>query len=102
VDATKLAKIQDRVVEVADQYSPGLVQSIKANSRQSRLTVTLDDAWYALLPDPQDKLANEVLKRSRQFKFDRLELTDATGTLLARSPMVGSTMLVLERVKRDL
>jgi hypothetical protein len=102
VDASKLAKIQDRVVEVADQYTPGLVQSIKVNSRQSRLTVTLDDAWYALLPDPQDKLASEILKRSRQFKFNRLELTDAAGTLLARSPMVGSTMLVLERVKGDL
>ena len=100
VDATKLAKIQDRVVEVTDQYAVGLVQSIQANSRQSRLMVTVDDAWYGLLPDQQDKLANEVLKRSHQLKFDRLEFTDASGTLLARSPMVGSTMLVLERVKQ--
>ena len=101
VDATKLAKIQDRVVEVTDQYAPGLVQSIQANSRQSRLMVTMDDDWYGLLPDQQDKLANEVLKRSHQLKFDRLEFTDASGTLLARSPMVGSTMLVLERVKQS-
>ena len=97
VDTTKLAKIQERIVEVSDQYAAGLVQSIKANSH--RLTVTVTDDWYALLPEQQDKLANEVLKRSQKLKFDRLELTDASGTLLARSPMVGSTMLVLERVK---
>ena len=97
VDVTKLAKVQDRIVEVTDPYAAGLVQSIKANSQ--RLTVTVTDDWYALLPDQQDKLANEVLKRSQKLKFDRLELADASGTLLARSPMVGSTMLVLERVK---
>jgi hypothetical protein len=97
VDTTKLAKIQERIVEVSDQYAAGLVQSIKAN--RQRLTVTVTDDWYALLPEQQDKLVNEVLKRSQKLKFDRLELTDASGTLLARSPMVGTTMLVLERVK---
>ena len=101
VDTTKLAKIQERIVEVSDQYATGLVQSIKANSQANsqRLTVTVTDDWYALLPEQQDKLANEVLKRSQKLKFDRLEFADASGTLLARSPMVGSTMLVLERVK---
>jgi hypothetical protein len=99
VDTVKLVKIQEKVTEVADQYAMGLVQSIQTNSRQSRLTVKVDDTWYALLPDQQDKLANDVLKRSHRLKFDQLELTDTKDKLVARSPVVGSTMLVLERTK---
>ncbi|MBD3881357.1 hypothetical protein IFO70_06280 [Phormidium tenue FACHB-886] len=98
VDAAKLAKIQDQLIAVTDPYAVGLVQSVDASSRD-RLQVIVNDSWYTLPPDQQDKLANDVLKRSHKLKFDRLELTDAEGVLLARSPVVGASMLVLERVK---
>lgn len=98
VDAAKLAKIQEQLAAVTDPYAVGLVQSINASS-PDRLKLTVADSWYTLPPDQQDKLANDVLKRSHKLKFDRLELTDAEGVLLARSPVVGASMLVLEREK---
>jgi hypothetical protein len=98
VNPEKLLKIQDQVAEIAEPYAPGLIESVQVNPRRSRLKIALGQDWYALEPGQQDKLANEVLKRSHKLKFDRLELTNTEGTLLARSPVVGSTMLILERI----
>ncbi|MBI4779972.1 MAG: hypothetical protein HY785_01475 [Oscillatoriophycideae cyanobacterium NC_groundwater_1537_Pr4_S-0.65um_50_18] len=95
-DFNRLIKIQDQLAEIAMPYSEGLVESVRA-TRHNRLKVTLSNAWYALEPDQQDKLANEVLKRSQKLKFNQLELTNAEGVLLARSPVVGSGVLMLER-----
>lgn len=101
INPDKLAKIQDRVAEIADPYAEGLVKSVQVNAPHSRLKITVGNAWYALEPAQQDKLANDVLKRSHKLKFDRLELTDVEGIPVARSPVVGSTMLILERVPTD-
>ncbi|MBW4658107.1 MAG: hypothetical protein KME15_05500 [Drouetiella hepatica Uher 2000/2452] len=97
VSLNKLTKIQDQLAEITASYAEGLVESVQVD-RHSRLKVTVGDAWYALEPGQQDKLANEVLKRSYKLKFDQLELTDPEGVLLARSPVVGSGILMLERV----
>ncbi|HEY9626288.1 MAG TPA: hypothetical protein V6C84_03220 [Coleofasciculaceae cyanobacterium] len=95
-DFNRLIKIQDQLAEIATPYSEGLVESVRT-SRHNRLKVRLSNAWYALDPDQQDKLANEVLKRSQKLKFNQLELTNSEGVLLARSPVVGSGVLMLER-----
>ena len=97
VSLDKLAKIQDQLTEITAPYSEGLVESVQASPRHSRLKVTIGQAWYALEPGQQDKLAEEVLKRSHKLKFDQLELIDTEGALLARSPVVGSGILMLER-----
>lgn len=97
VSLNKLTKIQEQLVEITAPYAEGLVESVQVD-RHSRLKVTVGNAWYALEPGQQDKLANEVLKRSHKLKFDQLELTDLEGVLLARSPVVGSGILMLERV----
>ncbi len=97
VSLDKLTKIQDQLAEITAPYSEGLVESVQASPRHSRLNVTIGHAWYALEPEQQDKLAEEVLKRSHKLKFDQLELVDAEGALLARSPVVGSGILMLER-----
>jgi hypothetical protein len=45
----------------------------------------------------QDKLADEILRRSNELDFSKLEITDLKGTLLARSPVVGPNMVILKR-----
>jgi hypothetical protein len=96
-DESLIAAIQDQVNEVTSRYADGLIQSIQANFRRSRLSVNVSEGWYSLEPARQDQLANDMLKRSQELDFDKLELLDASGTLLARSPVVGSTMVVLQR-----
>lgn len=96
-EQTLIARIQDQVAEVSDQYVSGLIQSVQANFRASRLTVKVGDGWYTLMAPQQDSLANDVLKRAQQLNFIKLEIVDANGSLLARSPVIGSEMVVLKR-----
>jgi hypothetical protein len=94
-----IALIQDQVAEITNQYANGLVQSVQANFRASRLTVNLSEGWYSLSENQQSKLANDLLKRTQQLNFSKLELADSEGTLVARSPVVGPEMIIL-RSKR--
>ena len=92
-----IAAIQNQVAEISDQYANGLIQSIQANFQGSRLIVKVGNGWYSLDRPQQDKLANEMLARAQELDFSRLELTDTVGNLLARSPVVGSNMVILKR-----
>jgi hypothetical protein len=92
-----IASIQEHAAQVTEQYSKGLIQSVQANFRDSLLTVKVGDDWYDLSRDRQDKLADDLLKRSRTLDFNRLELTNLDGTLLARSPVIGDSMVVVKR-----
>jgi len=42
-------------------------------------------------------VANEVLERSHRLDFTQVELLDESGELVARSPIVGSEMVILQR-----
>lgn len=92
-----VASIQSQVAELTDRYGQGLIQSVEANFLSSRLLVKVSDRWYELKEPQQNKLANEILLRSRELDFSKLEITDLKGTLLARNPVVGSNMVILKR-----
>ena len=92
-----IASIQNQVAEITDQYGNGLITSIQANFPGSRLVVKVTDGWYDLKEPQQNKLADDILGRSKELDFRKLEITDLEGTLLARSPVVGSNMVILKR-----
>ena len=92
-----IASIQNQVAEITDQYGKGLITSIQANFPGSRLVVKVTDGWYDLKEPQQNKLADDILGRSKELDFRKLEITDVEGTLLARSPVVGSNMVILKR-----
>ncbi|MCY7391827.1 MAG: hypothetical protein LH647_10180, partial [Leptolyngbyaceae cyanobacterium CAN_BIN12] len=85
------------VADVSNHYVSGLIQSVQANFRNSLLTVKIGNGWYTLEQAQQNKLANEMLNRAQQLDFVKLELTDSTGDLLSRSPVIGSEMVILKR-----
>jgi hypothetical protein len=92
-----IARIQDQVAEISNQYVSGLIQFVQANFRVSRLTVKVGDGWYGLSEPQQDNLANEMLRRAQELNFSKLEITDPEAKLLARSPVVGTEMIILQR-----
>nr|WP_290228230.1 hypothetical protein [Trichocoleus desertorum] len=92
-----LASIQAKVSEVTSQYAENLVQSVKTNLVGNRLTVALSDRWYNLPTNQQDQLASEVLAKAKTLDFTKLEITDTEGKLIARTPVVGSGMVILQR-----
>jgi hypothetical protein len=92
-----IAGIQNQVAEITNRYGNGLIQSIEANFEASRLIVKVSDGWYDLKESQQNKLADEILRRSNELDFSKLQITDLKETLLARSPVVGSNMVILKR-----
>lgn len=96
-EQTLIARIQDQVAEISNQYLNGLIQSVQANFRSSQLTVKVGTGWYGLSQLQQNKLANEMLGRAKELDFSKLEITDPEGALLARSPVVGPDMIILKR-----
>ncbi len=92
-----IASIQDQVAESTNKYADGLIESIQANFRGSLLAVKISNEWYNLTPSRQDKLAADMLKRSQELDFSQLEIVDSQGTVVARSPVVGSQVVILNR-----
>jgi hypothetical protein len=92
-----IAAIQQQVADITDRYGSGLIRSVEANFLGSRLLVKVSDGWYNLNESQQNKLADEMLLRSREMDFSKLEITDLKGSLLARSPVVGPNMVILKR-----
>ncbi|HBB30960.1 MAG TPA: hypothetical protein DDZ80_08645 [Cyanobacteria bacterium UBA8803] len=92
-----IAGIQNQVAEITEQYANGLIKSIQANFRGSRLLITVTNSWYELDEQQQDRLADEILGRSTELDFSKLEIVNSEGTLLARSPVVGTHMVILRR-----
>ncbi len=92
-----IASIENQIAEISDRYADGLIQSIQANFQGSRLTIKIGDDWYNLKQSQQDKLAARMLERARELDFTHLEITDPEGRLLARSPVVGTDIVILKR-----
>ncbi|MEQ9668638.1 hypothetical protein [Coleofasciculus sp. G2-EDA-02] len=91
-----ITAIQNQVAEITDHYANGLIKSIQANFPGSRLIVTVSDGWYELETQEQDQLASEIWRRSKELELSKLEITNSDGTLLARSPVVGSGIVILQ------
>jgi len=92
-----VATIQKQVEEISDRVADGLIQSIQPNFEGSNLVVTVGDDWYDLKSSQQDKLATQMLERSRELDFSRLEAIDPKGNIVARSPVVGKDMVIFRR-----
>ncbi len=92
-----VADIQSQVAAATKQYGEALIQSVQANFQLGRLVVQLSDAWYQLAPGQQDRLVADLYGRAQKLKFGKLIVADNSQHLLARSPAIGSEMVVLRR-----
>ena len=92
-----VAAIQDQVSEITTRYAEGLIESIEANFRDGRLIIAVSNDWFELPTRRQDELSKEMLARSRKLDFTKLVLTTVDGQVLARSPVVGEKMVILQR-----
>ena len=89
-----IAAIQERITSITQDYSEALILSVRADFTASKLSIAVSDDWYELSDSRQSKLADEILQRSRQLDFQKLELKDIDGNLIARSPVVGDRAII--------
>jgi hypothetical protein len=77
----------------------GAIDAIQADFTRNQLSVILTGDWYRLSNQGQADLADQLLERATDLEFADLELRSPAGDLLARSPVVGNTMIILQREK---
>ncbi|MDF0552447.1 hypothetical protein [Kamptonema sp. UHCC 0994] len=96
-----IATIQNQVDELTHEFNNSLVESIQVNFFSSLLTVKVGDDWYNLPESEQNQLASQIFKQSQKLEFRKLEIANSQGKLIARSPVIGSEMIILERKKAE-
>ncbi len=96
-DQKLLAAFKQQVSELSNQYTTGLVQFVQADIPNHRLMLKLNRSWYNLSYDQQNQLVGELFGQAQDFDFSKLEIKDPQEALLARSPVVGPSMVVLKR-----
>ncbi|GAP97402.1 DNA segregation ATPase FtsK/SpoIIIE and related proteins [Leptolyngbya sp. NIES-2104] len=93
----QIAAIQTQVMEISDRFIGGLVTSVEPQIDRDRLKVRVSEDWYRFSSDQQDRFANELWEKSQSIELPKLEITDAQGALIARPPIVGDSMIILQR-----
>lgn len=96
-----VAAIKEQVTTITNQYAEGLIVSINASFMESKLIVTVSDKWYQLRESRQNQMANDILARSRQLDFKKLEINHENGDLVARQPVIGQKMVIVQRIKES-
>ncbi len=92
-----VAAIQEQVTSISTKYGEALIGSVQTNFKLGRLIVQLTDAWYQLAPERQQELVNEIQQRSQALTFKKLLIADSANNLLARSPAIGTDMVILRQ-----
>ena len=95
-EQTLISAIKTKVGKLIHDYPAELIDSAKIDLSQNSLRVNMTDEWYKLSESRQNKIGNEMLKRSRQFSFHHLELQDPRGALVARNPVIGDEIIILQ------
>ncbi|MEG3850886.1 hypothetical protein QT971_27665 [Microcoleus sp. herbarium19] len=92
-----IAAIQTQVAEITNRLGGGLVKSVDADFSIGLLTVKVAEDWYKLSEVEQNQLASQMWKEANSLDFSKLQIANLEGKLIARSPVVGSEMIILER-----
>ena len=92
-----IVAIQNQIADITNEYGGGVIESIKVNFPASLLVVQLSNDWYDLDDVEQDELANQMFQQAQDLDFKKLEAIDVEGVLLARDPVIGSDMIILQR-----
>lgn len=92
-----IAAIQTEVGEITDKFTENLINLVEADFLKSLLIIQVTEDWYQLTPIQQQEMANQILSRSQVLNFRKLEIRDNQGVTLARNPVVGQNMVIIQQ-----
>jgi hypothetical protein len=92
-----LAEIQAKLSSEVASLGDGLVNSIKTANENRQLKVSLGSSWDSLSGADQLDVAQKLWGRSQKLDFKKMELFNSNNTLVARNPVVGSKVIMLQR-----
>lgn len=91
-----IAAIEKQIETIATSYDKTGISNIKPNFVADILTLELTEDWQELERDEKEKITNKWLEESRKLEFKKLEIIDDRGVLVARSPVIGKNIVILE------
>lgn len=95
--AIDLTGIQTQLASEVVGLGESLVASVKTADADRQLKVYLEPSWDGLSAADREKAAQKLWERSQKLQFDTFKLLDSTNTLVARSPVVGSNLIFMQK-----
>ncbi|NEP89032.1 MAG: hypothetical protein F6K18_20575 [Okeania sp. SIO2C2] len=92
-----IVSIQNQIDELTNQYGAGIIESLRVNFPSSLLIVELNNDWYEKAEEEQDQLVNQMFQEAQDLDFSKLQVMNSQGRVIARSSVINSEMIVLER-----
>jgi hypothetical protein len=92
-----LGEVQTQLSSAVANVDPGLIASVRSLESNRRLQATLGETWFGLSAPAQNQVAQALWEKSQTLNFEKFELRDDAGDLVARSPAIGSKVIILKR-----
>ncbi len=92
-----LVSIQNQIDDLANQYGGGIIESLEFDFPSSLLIVELNNDWYGMSQEEQDELVNQMFEEAQDLDFNKLALINSQGRMVARTSVISSEMIILER-----
>jgi hypothetical protein len=89
--------IQSQLSSEVASIGEGLVASVKTATDNRQIKVSLGADWDSLGAADQEAAAQKLWGRSQKLDFKKMELFNSNNTLVARNPVVGSKVIMLQR-----
>jgi hypothetical protein len=89
--------IQAQLSEITREYPDDIVQTLQVDLPRDLAIVRLNPIWYTIGDNQQDLVTDRMWLQAQANHFSKLELQDADGHSIARSPVVGQHMVILHR-----
>lgn len=89
--------IQSQLSDITSQYSDDVIQTLSVDLDRNLLVVQLKSSWYLISDDKQNQVTDKIWIQAKENKFTQLQIQDAQGISIARSPVVGNHPIILQR-----
>ncbi len=95
-----IAKIQNKITQATDQLGlDKIILSIEPHFSAGLLTIKVSDDWYKLTEPQQNEFAQLLLNKTQTLDFTRLKLYNGQGKEIARNAIIGTDMIILDRIQ---
>ena len=89
--------LKEQITEIIQPYSNEQIEAIQINLYRHLLRVEMNEGWYELDELNQNEIIETLFEQAQQFQLTKLEVLNPEGNLIARSPLIGNRMIILER-----
>ncbi len=92
-----IESIETQLSDITSQYPDDIIRALQVDSARDRLIVKLNPVWYLIDDERQDSVTDRMWLQAKANHFTKLELQNTQGDSIARNPVVGKHMIILQR-----